>query len=44
MLSNSDHEIVRELYTDFDVRGIKVGRAINSKVSNRGKVGEVIIT
>lgn len=44
MLSNSDHEIVRELYADFNVRGIQVGRAINSKATGRGKVGEVIVT
>lgn len=44
MLSNSDHEIVRDLYADFDIRGIQVGRAINSKATARGKVGEVIVT
>ena len=44
MISNSDHEIVRELYTDFNIRGIQVGRAINSKATGRGKVGEVIAT
>ena len=44
MLSNSDHEIVRDLYAEFNIRGIQVGRAINSKASARGKVGEVIIT
>ena len=44
MLSNSDHEAVRDLYAEFDIRGIQVGRAINSKTSARGKVGEVIIT
>ena len=40
----SSHEIVRELYADFNVRGIRVGRAINSKATARGKVGEVIAT
>ena len=44
MLSNSDHEVVRDLYAEFDIRGIQVGRAINSKATARGKVGEVIIT
>ena len=44
MISNSDHEIVRELYMDFNIRGIQVGRAINSKATGRGKVGEVIAT
>lgn len=44
MLSNSDHEVVRDLYKDFDVRSIQVGRAINCKGKSRGKVGEVIVT
>jgi DNA adenine methylase len=44
MVSNSDHEIVRGLYAGFDIRSIQVGRAINSKATGRGKVGEVIIT
>lgn len=44
MLSNADHELVHELYTDFTVRQIQVGRAINCKAKARGKVGEVIIT
>ena len=30
-LSNSEHPLVRELYKDFKVRSIQVGRAINSK-------------
>ena len=33
MISNSDHEIVRGLYTGFNVRSIQVGRAINSKAT-----------
>ena len=44
MLSNSDHELVHDLYEDFDIRQIQVGRAINCKAKARGKVGEVIIT
>ena len=44
MLSNSDHEVVHDLYQDFDVRKIQVGRAINCKGTARGKVGELIIT
>jgi len=43
-LSNSEHPLVRELYKGFNVRAIQVGRAINSKSSARGKVGEVIIS
>lgn len=44
MLSNSDHDLVHDLYKDFNVRQIKVGRAINCKSDSRGKVGEVIVT
>jgi DNA adenine methylase len=44
MVSNSDHEIVRDLYAEFEIRSIQVGRAINSKATGRGKVGEVIVT
>lgn len=46
VLSNHDHEQIRELYAEphFERRRIGVGRAINSKGSRRGKVGELIIT
>lgn len=44
MLSNADHELVHDLYSEFDVRQIQVGRAINCNAKARGKVGEVIIT
>jgi DNA adenine methylase len=43
-LSNSEHPYVRDLYKGFNIRSIKVGRAINSKSSARGKVGEYIIS
>ena len=44
ILSNHDVPEVRELYADFDIKQILVGRAINSKASKRGRVAEVIIT
>jgi DNA adenine methylase len=44
ILSNHDVPEVRELYADFDIKQILVGRAINSKGSKRGRVPEVIIT
>ena len=44
MLSNADHELVRNWYKDFSIRQIQVGRAINCKAEKRGTVGEVIIT
>jgi DNA adenine methylase len=43
MASNSDTEIVRRLYADFDICEIKARRSINSKGTKRGPVGEVII-
>ena len=43
MLSNSDTPYVRELYSDFRIDSVKCSRAINSKSSGRGAVGEVII-
>lgn len=44
MLSNHNTELIRELYKDFNIKIIKANRAINSKVSGRGPVEEVIIT
>ena len=43
LLSNSDHPFVRELYSEFSIRGIQVGRAINCKGDSRKAVGEVLI-
>ena len=47
MLSNSDVPFINEIYSK--IRGIKINkivasRAINSKVSGRGKISEVLIT
>lgn len=45
ILSNSDTQKVRELYADgFDLEVVTIGRSINSKPGQRGKVGELIIT
>lgn len=46
MLSNSDTKFIRKLYPKkhFRIDRVMVGRAINSKGSGRGKVGELIIT
>lgn len=43
LLSNSDTEIVRSLYDGFDIVPIQARRAINSKGSARGPVGEVLV-
>ena len=46
MLSNSNCEFVRELYTDsaFQLNEITAARSINSKAKNRGKITELLIT
>ena len=46
ILSNSDQERVRELYADphFTIHAVRATRAINSKVTARGPVGELVIT
>ncbi|GAK30970.1 adenine-specific DNA methyltransferase [Weissella oryzae SG25] len=46
MLSNADVPLIEELYSDslFEIHHVQATRAINSKSSARGKVGEVIIT
>ena len=46
ILSNSDQERVRELYADprFTIHAVRASRAINSKVTARGPVGELVIT
>ncbi|HLF25608.1 MAG TPA: DNA adenine methylase [Anaerolineae bacterium] len=43
MQSNSDTPFIRELYKDFNLDRVYVGRAINSKGDRRGKIAELII-
>lgn len=43
MLSNSDCEFVRDLYTGFRLVPIEAGRAINSRADRRGKISEVLV-
>lgn len=43
MLSNSETDAVRELYADFHIESVQATRAINSKGSRRGKIGELVI-
>jgi DNA adenine methylase len=43
MLSNSDAPLVRELYADFDLRVVYASRAVNSDISRRGKVTELVV-
>lgn len=44
MLSNSDTELTRELYKDAVLHEVKIGRNINSDITKRGKINELIIT
>ncbi len=44
MVSNSDTELVRDIYRDFAITQVSVARAINSKASSRQPVSELVIT
>jgi DNA adenine methylase len=43
LLSNSDCPLIRGLYQDFNIYPLEVRRSINSKGSDRGEVGEVLV-
>jgi DNA adenine methylase len=43
VLSNSDTQVVRDLYAGFTIHSVQARRAVNSKGSSRGPVGEVIV-
>lgn len=43
MLSNSDNEIIRELYREFRIEEVLASRAINSNPEKRGKITELLI-
>lgn len=44
MMSNSDTEIVRNLYSDFNQKQVLAERAVNCKAKGRGKITELVIT
>jgi DNA adenine methylase len=44
MLSNSDCDFIRDLYSNFKIYSISATRSINSNASKRGKITEVLIT
>jgi DNA adenine methylase len=44
MLSNSDCEFIRNLYSDFNIHTISAARAINSNAKKRGKINEILVT
>lgn len=41
--SNSDTELVREIYKDWEIQDVQAKRSINSKGDSRGAVSELII-
>lgn len=43
MLSNSSTKFINDLYKDYKIMKIKVGRSINSDANGRGAVEEVIV-
>ena len=43
MLSNSDHELIKEIYVDYNIKIIKAKRVINSNAKKRGEINEVLI-
>jgi len=44
MLSNSDSDLVKTLYKQYNIHKVKAPRVINSKGTKRGKISEYIIT
>lgn len=44
MLSNSDCQLIRDLYSDFNIHTISAARSINSHAQKRGKITEVLVT
>ena len=43
MLSNSMTPLVMELYRDFAIDEVKVGRSVNSRADRRGKISEALV-
>lgn len=43
MLSNSDTEFIKELYSNYNIHLVKASRMINCDGSKRGKINEVIV-
>jgi DNA adenine methylase len=44
MLSNSDTNFIKDLYSNYEISFVKARRMINSNAANRGKINEVVIT
>ncbi len=44
MLSNSDTDLMRDLYSEFNIQTVQAPRAINCKAQGRGRISELVIT
>ncbi|HEY9799659.1 MAG TPA: DNA adenine methylase [Leptolyngbyaceae cyanobacterium] len=44
MLSNSDSDFIRSLYSSFNIHTISAARSINSNIKKRGKITEILVT
>ncbi|MGK7900798.1 MAG: DNA adenine methylase [Hormoscilla sp.] len=44
LLSNSDCDFIRDLYSQFKIHKISAARAINSHIKKRGSIAEVLVT
>src|SRR5699024_4468992 len=43
LLSNSEHNLIKDLYKEYNITTVKAKRAINSKGNKRGEINEVLI-
>lgn len=43
LLSNSDCELIRGIYKDFDIEVVRAPRAVNCRADRRGDVDEVVV-
>ena len=43
MLSNSDNELIHELYGDYNIKTVYATRAINCKGDRRGRISELLV-
>jgi DNA adenine methylase len=43
MLSNSDTDFIKEIYSSYNVSFVKARRLINSNANGRGKINEIVV-
>ncbi|MDY6993604.1 MAG: DNA adenine methylase [Pseudomonadota bacterium] len=44
MLSNSDTQFIKDLYSDYHIHWVRASRMINCNANKRGKINELVIT